>query len=59
MELSQISNGMIVYGADGEFSLVAGDPLKMEVGEDELSEVVPAGKKWTVTISLKIEEENI
>ena len=59
MQLTQISNGTKVYGADGKYSLVAGDKLKVEAGEDEFSEVVPDGKKWTVTVSMKVEEENI
>ena len=58
MELSQISNGTKVYGADDTYSLVAGDKLKIEAGEDEFSEVVPDGKKWTVIISMKVEEED-
>ena len=59
MELTQISNGNIFYGASGEFSLTAGENLKIKVGEDELDEDVTAGKKWTIIISMKVEEENI
>ena len=58
MELIQISNGMVVYGADGKYSLVAGQKYKIEAGEDELNTVVPEGKKWTVTVSTKVEEED-
>jgi len=58
MELNLISNGTMVYGADDRFLLTAGDKLKMEAGEDEMSETVPEGKKWTVIVSLKVEEED-
>ena len=58
MELIQISNGMVVYGADGKYSLVAGQNLKFEAGEEEMSNTVPVGKKWKVIISMKVEEED-
>ena len=59
MELNQISNGMKVYGADGEYFLIADEKLKFEAGEDEMSNTVPVGKKWKVTVSMKVEEEDI
>ena len=59
MELHEITNAAKIYGADDEYSLVAGDVLKVEAGEDEFSEVVPAGKRWEVRISMKIEEHTV
>lgn len=59
MELSQISNGTKVYGADDTYSLIAGQQLKFEAGEDEFNKVVPEGKRWTINISMKVVEEDL
>ena len=59
MELHEITNATKMYGADGEYTLLAGDTLKIEAGEDELSEVVPTGKRWEVRISMKVEEHGV
>jgi len=37
-------------------TLVAGEKLKTEVGEEELSEVCPDGKEWLVRLSLAVQE---
>ncbi len=36
--------------------IVAGQHLKAEVGTDELSTVVPAGKRWTVRLDIQVTE---
>ena len=60
MQLIQISNGMVIYGTDGNFEIPAGDKFVIKVsGNKVLNERVPAGKKWTVTISMKVEEEDV
>jgi len=46
------------YGTEKVF-LVAGDKLKVEIGDDnELSEEVPAGKKWETHVNVSIVETN-
>jgi len=37
-------------------TLVAGEKLKTEVGDEELSEVCPGGKEWLVRLSLAVQE---
>ena len=39
-------------------SINAGDKFKIEVGEDELDEVVPEGKVWLVAFMIDILEED-
>ncbi len=40
-------------------TIVAGEQLKVEVGEDdELDEVCPAGKRWAVSLIVNIVETN-
>ena len=36
--------------------LAQGAQVKMELGEDELDEVVPRGKSWTVVANIRIVE---
>ena len=36
--------------------LLAGEKLKVEAGEEELSEIVPAGKCWNVRVLINITE---
>jgi len=46
-------------GGTGYFSMAAGKTLKVETspqGEDLLNEQVPAGKVWTVVVSVSITE---
>ena len=38
--------------------ITAGQQLKAEVGEDELDTTVPAGKQWTVRLSMHIIESD-
>jgi len=48
-----------VFTGDDTFELVAGKSLKIETspdGDDIYEGEVPAGKKWNVTVFLKIEE---
>jgi len=48
------------WGAD-EFTVSAGQSLKIETspdGEEVLDAECPAGKTWTVYVSVKIEESN-
>jgi len=61
MELNQISNNSVFYGADGNFSAVAGEKVKVDIaGVKQLEAECPAGKKWiNIIISMKIEEENV
>ena len=60
MEMNLISNGTTTYGASGIYEVAAGKKVKVHVeGIKEFEEVVPTGKKWDVTISVKIKEENI
>ena len=55
MELTE-STFPKVYGLSEEFNLTAGQPLKAEAGESELDTAVPGGKKWNVSISIRVEE---
>lgn len=60
MELSKISNDVSIYALNGSYPITAGKPLKMEIGDDvELDTLVPTGKKWQVTVTIKVEEENL
>lgn len=59
MELVEISNAATVHGADCEHMLVAGQHLKTEVGEDEMSLTVPAGEEWVVRLSMKVEKHTL
>lgn len=54
MELVEISNAATIHAADCEHTLVAGDKLKTEVGEDELDLTVPVGEQWIVRLSMKV-----
>ena len=40
-------------------TLAAGGKVKMELGEDELSEVVPAGKEWDVVANIRLVERDV
>lgn len=35
-------------------TLVAGDKLKLEIGEDELDEVVPDGEIWDAYVQIEV-----
>ena len=60
MELNQISNASVFYGADDTFNMATGEKVKIDIaGVKQFEEAVPSGKKWVVIISMKIEEENI
>lgn len=59
MELNKIGNASVFYSINGGYALTAGQNIKLEVGEEELSEIVPVGKKWAITVSIKIQEQNI
>ncbi len=59
MELNKISNDISIYALNGEYPITAGKPLKMEIGDDvELNTSVPSGKKWKVTVAIKVSEED-
>ena len=59
MEIRQLSTGAVAYGADDKYDLVAEDKVKINIkGDKVFGETVPEGKKWTVRISVRIEEEN-
>jgi len=59
MEIRQLSTCAVTYGADDKYDLVAEDKVKINIkGEKVFGEIVPEGKKWTVRISVRIEEEN-
>jgi len=40
-------------------TLSAGDKVKFEVGEDELSKVVPEGKQWEVVLNVRLVETDV
>jgi len=44
------------YGLSEEINLTAGQKLKVEVDENELDTAVPSGKKWNVSISVRVIE---
>lgn len=51
-----------LHGEESNHQLVAGRRLVFETspdGEELLNEVVPAGKLWTVTISVSIDETDV
>lgn len=50
----QVSKTLKTLTRDKE--LVPGDKLKIELDGDELSVVVPAGKKWATSVSVYITE---
>ena len=41
-------------GLGVERTLTAGDVLKLELGDDELLEVVPEGETWNVRVSIHV-----
>ena len=50
-----------LFGAD-TFTLAAEQALKIETspgGEEKLAQIVPAGKEWSVTVSVRIEETDV
>ena len=60
MDIRLLSAGAVAYGADDKYDLIAEDKVKINVkGEKVFVETVPEGKKWTVRISVRIEEENL
>jgi len=60
MEIRQLSTGAVAYGADGIYGVAAGEKVKIKIsGDNVFGEIVPEGKKWTVRISVRIEEENL
>ena len=56
MELTEVTNNANEYVVAGNFGINAGQKLKMEVGNDELGVVVPAGKHWGVRVHVRVEE---
>ena len=45
----------------GSFELAAGKSVKFETtpnGEELINETVPEGKKWTISVGIKITEED-
>jgi len=42
-----------------ETVLSAGDKVKMELGEDELDEVVPANKQWELVANIRLIETDV
>lgn len=60
MQLVKLTDGMILYGANDKYEINEKIKLLIKVGEDKVfNETVPDGKKWVVTVTLKIEENNI
>lgn len=61
MELNQISNASVFYGADGTFSATEGQKFKIDIGGVKQFEVTcPSGKQWiNILVSMKIEETDI
>ena len=55
-------NGTIVESGGETFDVVAGKSLKIETspgGETYLDATVPAGEKWTVSMSVQVKVEPI
>jgi hypothetical protein len=60
MELVKLTDGMILYGANDKYEITENTKFLIKLGEDKvLNETVPNGKKWAITITIKIEENNI
>lgn len=61
MELNQISNNSVFYGADGTFTATEGQKLKIDIGGVKQFEVTcPSGKQWiNIIVSMKIEETDL
>jgi hypothetical protein len=60
MELSKVSNDISIYVLNGSYPIIEGKLFKIEIGDDvELDTLVPAGKKWQISVAIKVEEENL
>ena len=63
IELSEkVVTAKTVYDGDDSFVLAAGKTLTIETspdGDEVYSAEVPAGKSWSVTVYLKIEETTV
>lgn len=59
MELStRIEPAQVIKTLTHGSSLAAGGKLKLEVGENELDETVPTGKRWDVWVEIQVVESN-
>lgn len=58
IELQDVSrNAVVCYRGSGSFEVPADKNLKLKAGtEDIISEKVPTGKKWDVSVSIVISE---
>ncbi len=59
--VTEVTPEQVYLRGSGGFTATAGKHIKIEVspgGEEIMDAVVPAGKKWSGTISLQIKEEN-
>ena len=58
MEKASRLNGILeIYNASGEFDIIAGEKIEIEIaGEKEFEETCPADKKCKIRISIEILE---
>lgn len=57
MELITVETpAKVMHSLEINSPIEAGQQLKAEVGGDELSTVVPAGKRWTVRLNIQVIE---
>lgn len=42
-----------------ETTLSVGEELEAKIGDDEFTEVVPAGKEWAVIVSIRVVESSV
>ena len=63
MQLNTFSTpAKVQLAGQGSYAVVAGQTLKIETspqGEDILEASPPAGKKWTVSIKVNVEESDV